>query len=459
MGKNISNNENAIIRKKILSMILPITMENLLEMLAGFVSMAMIGRISTIAISSLGISNRIINIVWALFKGIATGASVFVAQAYGANDHEKMRKVTLQTIISSLILAFILQQLIFWNAPFFLKMFDPSSALLENATIHLKIASWGLPFLTIILIVAGILQGTGNAKTPMRIAFIMNLLNLGFSYALIFGHFGFKPMGLKGAAISTVLAQIIASLLGLWVLFSQRGILSYSTGKNSFKLDKEEVVSIYKVGLPSSFESIFWQIAAIIITKIILSHGEVALAAYQLGLQAESISYMPAAGFGVAATTFIGQTLGSGEKELGKKYLKQLIVGTIIITIFTAGILILFPEQVMRILTDEEEVIKIGIGYLFVMGFAQLPLNIAGVINGALRGAGYTKVPMIVAGIGLWGIRVPLCLLMTYYFKKSIMAIWIIIGIDMATRLITSCLIYKSKDIYGSELLIDNKRK
>ncbi len=154
----------------------------------------------------------------------------------------------------------------------------------------------GLPFLTIILIVAGILQGTGNAKTPMRIAFIMNLLNLGFSYALIFGHFGFKPMGLKGAAISTVLAQIIASLLGLWVLFSQGGILSYSTGKNSFKLDKEEVVSIYKVGLPSSFESIFWQIAAIIITKIILSHGEVALAAYQLGLQAESISYMPAAG-------------------------------------------------------------------------------------------------------------------------------------------------------------------
>ncbi len=69
--------------------------------------------------------------------------------------------------------------------------------------------------------------------------------------------------------------------------------------------------------------------------------------------------------------------------------------------------MILFPEQVMRILTDEEEVIKIGIGYLFVMGFAQLPLNIAGVINGALRGAGYTKVPMIVAGIGLWGIRVP----------------------------------------------------
>ena len=449
------NKENAIIRKKILSMILPITIENLLQMMAGFVSMAMIGRISTIAIGSLGLSTRITQIVWALFKGIATGASVFVAQAYGAGNRDKMRKVTMQTIISSLILVTLLQQLLFWKAGFFLKIFNPRPELLENATVHLRTISWGLPFLTIILIVAGVLQGTGNAKTPMKIAFIMNILNIGFSYTLIFGNFGFKPMGLKGAAISTVLSQVIAALLGLWVLFSQDGILSYGTEGNSLRLDKNEVVSIYKVGLPTAFESIFWQIAAIIITKAILSYGEVAFAAYQVGLQAESISYMPAAGFGVAATTFVGQMLGSGQREMAKEYLKQLVVGTVLITIFTAGILIFFPGQVMRVLTDEAEVIKIGIGYLFVMGFAQLPLNIAGVINGALRGAGYTKVPMIVAGIGLWGIRVPFALLMTYYFKKSIMAIWIIIGIDMSTRLITSYLIYRSKDIYSGELLLE----
>ena len=242
----------------------------------------------------------------------------------------------------------------------------------------------------------------------------------------------------------------------LWVLFGRDGILSY--GISSFKLDREEVVSIYKVGLPSSFESIFWQIAAIIITKVILSYGEVAFAAYQLGLQAESISYMPAAGFGVAATTFIGQTLGSGEGDLGRKYLKKLIKGTAIISIFTGGALIFFPGKIMGILTDDSEVVKIGISYLFVMGFAQLPLNVAGVINGALRGAGYTKVPMIVAGIGLWGIRVPFSLLMAYYFKKDIVALWIIIGIDMASRLITSYIIYKSKDIYSGELIIEEKQ-
>lgn len=448
----IDKNEDKIIRKKILSMILPVTMENILQMMAGFISMAMIGRIDAVAIGSLGISNRITQVVWALFKGIATGASVFVAQAYGANDNEKLRKVAQQTIMSSVILVLVLQQILFWNASYFLKIFNPSPSLLQNGTIHLRTVSWGLPFLTIVLIVAGILQGMGNAKTPMKIALIMNFLNVLFGYTFIFGHFGLKPMGIQGAALATVLSQAIAAILGLWVLYGKDGVLS---GMNSFRLDRKEVFSIYKVGMPTSLESIFWQVAAIIITKVILSYGEVAFAAYQLGLQAESISYMPAAGFGVAATTFIGQSLGSGNREMGKKYLKQLTIGTFIITIFTGGALIFFPRQIMRILTKDEEVIKIGIQYLFIMGFAQIPQNIAGVLNGALRGAGYTKVPMIVAGIGLWGIRIPFSLLMAYYFKKGILALWIIIAIDMTSRLITSYGIYKSKDIYSGELLIE----
>ena len=455
MAVEIDKMENKRIRSKIISMILPITIENILQMTAGFFSMAMLGRIDPIAIGSFGISNRITQIVWALFKGIATGASVFVAQAYGANNNEKLKKVALQTLISSIALVVILQQILFWKGTYFLKIFNPRDVLLENGTMYLKTVSWGLPFLTIILVVAGILQGMGNAKTPMKVALIMNLLNVIFGYTLIFGHFGFKPMGLKGAAIATVLSQVIAAILGLWVLFSRDGILENSINKKSMKFDTKEIASIYKVGMPTAFESIFWQLAAIIITKAVLTYGEVAFAAYQLGLQAESISYMPAAGFGVAATTFIGQTLGAGEKELGKKYLKQLVIGTSVITVFTGGVLMFFPKQVMRILTDDAEVIRIGIQYLVVMGLVQIPQNIAGVLNGALRGAGFTRVPMIVAGVGLWCIRVPFSLLAAYVFKMDVRAIWVIIGIDMALRFVLSLAIYKNKDIYNKELLIE----
>ncbi len=455
MEESIKKINSKEIRNKILSMILPITIENILQMLAGFVSMAMIGRIDAIAIGALGISQRLTQIVWALFKGVTTGASVFVAQAYGANNIKKLKSVVQQTLLSTVILVLIFQQIIFWKASTLLSIFKPSAELMTSATSYLKIVSWGLPFLAISLVVTGVLQGMGNAKTPMKIAFIMNMVNIICGFVLIFGNFGFPAFGLKGAAIATVIAQIISALLGLYVLFDKNGVLGSMYNKSFFELDFKEIFSVYKIGMPSALESIFWQISAIILTKIILSFGETALAAYQLGLQAESISFTPAAGFGIAATAFIGQAIGSRSKELGKIYLKELVKGSLLITIFCAGILIFLPGGVMRLLTDDLEVIKLGSIYLVIMGLVQVPQNISGVLNGALRGAGFTRVPMIVAGVGIWGIRIPFALLMTYYFKLDIKAIWIVMGIDLVCRFFLSLFIYKTKDIYEQELIIE----
>lgn len=445
------------VRKKIYSMILPITIENILQMTAGFVSMAMIGRIDAIAIASLGLSTRITQIIWALFKGVTTGGAVFVAQAYGSGNHKKVRHIIQQTLLSSIILVFILQQFIFWKAPLLLKIFNPKPELLANAGIYLKIASWGLPFVAIMLVVAGVLQATGNAKTPMKIALIMNLTNIVFSFILIFGKLGMPALGIRGAAIATVIAQFTGAMLGIYVLFSESGMLNSFFNTKFFRLDLKQISSVYKVGAPTALESIFWQISAVILTRVILSFGEIALASYQLGLQAESISFMPAMGFGVAATAFIGQAVGAKNEVLGRKYMKELLKGSAILTSISAFILIFFPSSVMRLLTTDTQVIKMGVMYLVIMGIVQLPQNIAGVFNGALRGAGYTKVPMIVAGVGIWLIRIPFTLLLTYKFNMSIKAIWIVMGLDLIVRFILSFTLYKTRNLYNKELVFEEK--
>ena len=117
---------------------------------------------------------------------------------------------------------------------------------------------------------------------------------------------------------------------------------------------------IYRVGIPTSFEHVFWQIAALILTRIILSYGETSLAAYQLGLQAESISYTPAAGFGIAATALIGQRLGAGQGELARTYFSEITKYTLFVTVCTALLLLLFPAPIMGLLTKEPEVIAIA---------------------------------------------------------------------------------------------------
>lgn len=444
------NNEDIIISKKILSMILPITLESILQMTTGIISMAMIGRIDSLAVSALGISNNIFNIIWAIFKGIATGVSVFVAQAHGANNYEKIKKISIQTLILSFILVMILQQIVFWNAESILTIFDPSEELLSKATMYLKIISWGLPFITIVLIVAGAFQGMGNAYTPMKVAIIMNIVNMVFSYLFIFGKLGFSPMGLKGAGYALFIAQTIAAFIGFKLLNDKLNIVSLRGEKQFKKIEFNEVISVYRVGLPVSVERILWQISSIFLTKAILAYGEIAYAAYQLGLQAEGISYMPAGGFSVAATTFIGYAIGANDIEMGKKYYRKLTNWTIILTIFTGGLLIFFPKGVMRILTNDSNIIEIGAVYLFIMGLVQMPQNVKGVIEGALRGAGYAKAPTIIAMMGLWLIRVPLSLLAAYVLNMDITFIWIIFGIDLVFRFLCSLILFKKKDVLNN---------
>jgi putative MATE family efflux protein len=441
------------INRKIYTMILPITIEGVLQMIAGIISMGMIGRIDVLAVSALGIGMRITQIIWALFKGITTGATVFVAQYYGAKNHKQMLKVIQQTLLSTIILVIVLQVIVFFEAPRLLLVFNPNQELLHQAVIYMKTVSFGLPFLAVMLVIGGVLQGMGDAKTPMMITFFMNIVNIVVGYVLIFGKLGFDPMGIKGAAIATAVSQLAAAMLGLFILFRGKGLLRGYFNKSFFSFDRHQVSEVYRIGLPSAMESIFWQLTAIILTRAILTFGETAFAAHQLGMQAESISYMPAAGFGIAATAFIGQALGAGNKLLAKTYLKQIFKGAMIITGVSVAILLLLPRGMMALLTNNTEVIRLGAIYLILMGIVQIPQNAAGVLAGAMRGAGYTKVPMIVAGAGLWGIRVPLTLLFTYVFHFSIVAIWIAMSTDLACRFVICYVLFKRYNIYESSLV------
>jgi len=442
-----------LINKRIISMILPVAFEGVLQMSAGLVMMGFIGRIDVIAVSALGISQRITQMVWALFKGITTGASVFVAQYYGAKEPEKMKHVIQQTIISTILVVLLLQAGIYAFSSQLLSIFDPSPELLKSANTYIRTVSFGLPFLAVYLVVGGVLQGMGNAKTPMVITAIMNMINIILGYLLIFGNLGFKPMGIKGAAIATALSQVAACIIGLYVLLSKNGVLNSYLNKDFFRIDLTQIKSVYRVGLPTSMESMFWQLAAIILTRSILTYGETAFAAHQLGLQAESISYMPSTGFGIAATAFIGQALGAGDKKLAKTYLKQIMKGSLAITSISVAILVFFPKVMMSLLTDNPEVINLGAIYLILMGLVQIPQNASHVLVGAMRGAGYTNIPMLVAGTGLWGIRVPFTLVVVYLLKLPIVGIWVVMCIDLVFRFLFNLVLYKKKNIYDKTLV------
>lgn len=454
----ISQNE---IRKAIQIMVLPIVIESILQMTSGFCLTGMMGRLDPISISAFSLSNRIINITWAILRGITMGSAVFVAQAYGSKNTKKIKYIIKQTMIGLSILIFLIQQFILLNTEFVLSIFDPGSELMYIASKCLKTSSWSLYFMSMMLICTSSLQSMNKAKISMKIAMSMNITSIIIGYLFIFGNFNMPNLGVQGAAIGTFSGYFIACFYGVYLMFNRKKGYVYFGEQidkvkinikefiKDFKPDINQIKNVYKIGIPISLENSFWQLSTIILTRAILNYGEVTLAAYQLGLQAESISFMPSNAFAIAATAFVGQCVGANNEKLGKRYMKELFKSTIVITILTSIPLIFFPKQLMLILTNDSQLINISAKYLIVMGVIQLAGNLGGVINGALRGSGFTKLPMLISATGIWGIRVPLTVLIVYFTKLDIQWVWIAMGLDVCVRWIIGYVVYKKKDLYN----------
>jgi putative MATE family efflux protein len=442
--------DSKVIIKQILFLIIPVMLENIFQMSAGLISSAMIGRLDPSLISAQGVSSRITGVLFALFRGISVGATVVMARSRGKGDYEKSKKAFEQTVITGCLIAvFFIFVYILYSSEILL-FFTDKDDILINAEKYLKIVIFTAPFLMIMSAVTSAFQAHGNTRTPMYIAIIMNIINIIIGYLLIFGKYGFPKLSLIGAALALLISQCIGALLGLYLLYNKRGGL-FSTiiteGRELFKIDLEIVKSLYSTGIPAAFEYMFWQFSSIIMSKAILTYGEVTFAAYQLGLQAELLLEMPAIGVGVVATSMTANAIGKKDGTLLKIYARQLVTISTVISLFSSMLIIFSPGTFMSFFTNNAEIKAIGINYLIVMGFIQTPQNLLKVYNGIIRSAGYKNIPMVISFIGIWLIRVPMALIFTYVLKLDVTFIWLLMAADQIFKFIASAIIFKVKKV------------
>lgn len=433
------------INKEIYQLIIPMIVENVLQISAGLITTAMIGRLLPLDISAQGICIRVTDTLWCLYKGVSIGATVMVARSYGAGRKNRCRRIIEQTFLTEIPLSMIFQIVLFFFGIPVLSFFTKDMTVLNLAQEYMSIIVFGFPFLVIMSVVSAAFQGHGNTKVPMYIALVMNVINIILGYVLIFGAFGLPGYGIKGAALALVLAQVSGACIGLYFLYSKKcGLFKdVSSDKKLFSFDRHCIYDIYTMGIPAALESMFWQFSAIILSRVILSYGEASFAAYQLGIQAETITEMPAVGFGTAATTLAARAIGKQDEELGSVYFNQLLRTAFKISAVTSMMLILLPKGFMMLMTNNPELQEIGMVYVFIMGFIQIPQNLSRIYNGTIRANGYKNVPMYVAGFGIWIVRIPLCLLIAYILRWNITWIWLVIAMDQISRFILSVFLYR----------------
>ena len=433
-----------VIKRDIYQIIIPMILENILQISANLVITAMVGRLLANDISAQGICIRITDTLWCFYKGVAIGATVLIARAYGAGRHQDCRKIAEQTILTEMIIVFIFQVVLYFKAPLFLGFFSKDPQILSLAEGYMKTIIFEFPFVVITTVVTASFQGYGNTKIPMYIAVLMNVVNIVCGYCFIFGAFGIPGMGIKGAATALLTAQAVGAGTGLYLLYKKKGGLfrKVPSEHRFFSFDKKCIYEIYTTGIPAALETVFWQVSAIILSKVILFYGNQAFAAYQLGIQAEEITEMPAIGFSTASTTLAARAIGMRDEELRKVYFKEQLKVGVFISSITSVLLIFLPRFFMTLMTDKPELQAIGVIYVFVMGFIQIPQNLSRIYNGTIRAMGYKNAPMLVAGFGIWIVRIPLCMLAAYVLRLPLTIIWIIIAMDQVSRFLLSVGLY-----------------
>ncbi len=427
------------IRQNILGLAVPCAVEQILIMVVGIVSTILVGRINKEALSAVGLINVIINFIFVVFTALSTGCTVLVARLVGEGNWDDAKNAVKQSIVISVILSIFITITCFVMANGILRgLFGRVDAeVLSMALIYFRIVLFSLPLFIVNVIIGGALRGAGDTRTPLNVAYIVNILNVILGLILIFGislpFLKFDGLGIVGAGIAITISRGVGGILIILAIYMPGRIIQLYK-KERFEFNHILTKRILKVGIPAAVEQFIMQGGLVVLQMLISGMGTVAIAVYQVGMSVNSIGWMPVWGFAIAATTLVGQSLGSSKPELAELYVKKIIKMSMLIICCLGVITFLFSSTLTSIYSSEQEVISAGSIAIKIFSISLPFLCVVVIISSALRGAGDVVYVTITSFIGVWGFRILFTILINSIFGFGIYSVWIAIVLDFAAR-------------------------
>jgi multidrug resistance protein, MATE family len=389
--------------RRVLGLAAPVIGENLLQTMLGVVDTILVAGLGAVALAGIGAALQIIFVLIGALSALSVGASVQVAQAFGAGDIPAASRFARQALLWSVIISVPLALLGLLLTPTMLSLFGLQADVAQVAQDYLYVTIATVVTLIVSLIGGGVLRGVGDSRTPMLITALANLINVGLAYALIYGHFGLPAMGAVGSAWATFVARLIGALLLVGVLWRGRNGVRIS-GSGTWRPQPRVAWDVLRIGLPAAIEELLVIGAFATLTPIVAGLGTEALAAHRVVINVLSLSFLPGIGFGLAATALVGQAVGARRPDDAVMITRiALRWAAIWMGALGLGFLLLAP-QLMRIFTDDQQMIDIGAAAIQVVAVAQPFWAATFVYAGALRGTGNTRTPLVITGVVMWSV-------------------------------------------------------
>ncbi len=411
----------------ILTLALPVMIENILQTLLGTTDMFFAGQLGDDAIAAISVVNLIMNIWLAFYLAISIGISAFLGRYIGRGEYVKASEIVKQAIMLGAAISIVIGAISFVFYQPILASFQLDEAVMQYAVPYYMAVVMPSVFLCLSLILSSCLRATKNTKIPMLAIGFANVLNMILSY--IFMKCGF---GIIGLGVATTFARAVTVIILLVYLYRKETIIPITFKK--WEWNVEYVRSIIKIGVPAGLEKAIMRIGQVVYGTMILSLGKSSFVAHNIAGTIENYSYIPSVGFGVAATVLVAICLGEDNPLKARKITAIVYSMTASVMVVVGILFFMFAPQIASMFSPTEEVQVLIVTVLRLIAFFQPVSALTHILTGALQGAGDTKFPMYTTFLGIWGIRVGFGYILAVICGFGLLGVWVAYAIDLSIR-------------------------
>jgi putative MATE family efflux protein len=394
------------LNRAILLLAVPMVLEMVLESLFAVVDVFWVGRLGANAVATVGLTESMLSLVFAVGMGLSLSTTAMVARRIGEKDRESAAVAAVQAIALGIIVSLAIGLPCFFLAPRLLRLMGASAEIISVGSGYTRICLGGSCAVLLLFLNNAIFRGAGDAAIAMRLLWVSNIINLVLDPCLIFGVGPFPRMGVTGAALATLTGRSIGVIYQFYRLL--KGTERIHILARHLRLQFDVLWRLVRVSLTGILQFAIAHTSWIGLVRIVSVFGAAALAGYTIAIRIVIFVILPSWGLSNAAATLVGQNLGAGKPERAETAVWRTGLYNMIFLGTVGVFFVLFAEPVVRLFTQDAAVVPLAASCLRIVSYGNIGYAYGMVMLQAFNGAGDTVTPTIVNFFGFWLLEIPL---------------------------------------------------
>ena len=373
----------------IFAFFIPILCSSLFQQMYSMVDTVIVGKgINDMALAAVGATGAITFFIFGFIGGLASGMSVLMAQSYGAGDYERLRKSITMGILSCGGIGILIMVVSLVAVRPVLELLKTSEVIMDDAILYISIILLGIPLTLAYNCLGGILRALGDSKTPLIAVIISSAINIVLDVVFVM----VIHMGVAGAAIATLIAQLISGIFCLWRI---KDIPYVKLKKSDWAVDNKNIGQQIKIGVPLAFMNSVTAVGCLLLQYFVNKLGVNYTAAYSACAKVTQFMMQPCTAVGVTINTYAGQNLGAKKIDRIYQGIKSAGYISVALAVITGVLLVFAPKQLISLVLSDAENIGISVGYLKICGYMMWSISFLFLIRSTSQGMGFTMIPMV----------------------------------------------------------------